>query len=211
MRTLIKGYTFTAGTRSIDCSNSNTFDIENIRLIVNETQKVVICSSMQKDLIVSIIDGVITYTDTLPTLAEDDKLTIELDLGVSGAEALEAEVYDGKTNIANSISDKGIPATSADTFSILANKITQIENTYDSSMADAGLAQHLAYWTGNNCDRIFTLMWRSGLVREKWQREDYLQRTILRAVALQDKFYQAVDTSVVDKFGAGKITASTIP
>lgn len=82
---------------------------------------------------------------------------------------------------------------------------------FDSSMADAGLAQHLAYWTGNNCDRIFTLMWRSGLVRDKWQREDYLQRTILRAVALQNKFYQAVDTSIVDKFGAGKISASTVP
>ena len=79
MRTLIKGYTFTAGTRSIDCSNCNTFDIENIRLIVNETQKFVICSSMQKDLIVSIIDGVITYADTLPLLSDDDKLTIEID------------------------------------------------------------------------------------------------------------------------------------
>jgi len=129
MRTLIKGYTFTAGTRSIDCSNCNPFDIENIRLIINETQKVVICSSMQKDLIVSIIDGVITYAETLPVLAGGDKLTIELDLGVSGAEALETEVFEGKTNIANSISDKGIPATSADTFSILANKITQLENT----------------------------------------------------------------------------------
>ena len=129
MRTLIKGYTFTAGTRSIDCSNSNPFDIENIRLIVNETKKVVICSSMQKDLIVSIVDGVITYAETLPVLAGGDKLTIELDLGVSGAEALEVEVFDGKTNIANSISDKGIPATSADTFSILANKIAQIEST----------------------------------------------------------------------------------
>ena len=79
MRTLIKGYTFTAGTRSIDCSNCNTFDIENVRLIVNETQKVGICSSMQKDLIVSIVDGVITYAETLPILAEDDKLTIEID------------------------------------------------------------------------------------------------------------------------------------
>lgn len=79
MRTLIKGYTFTAGTRSIDCSNCNSFDIENIRLIINETQKVVICSSMQKDLIVSIIDGVITYAETLPVLAGGDKLTIEID------------------------------------------------------------------------------------------------------------------------------------
>ncbi len=128
MRTLIKGYAFASGTRSIDCSNCNPFDIENIRLIVNETKKVVICSSMQKDLIVSIVDGVITYAETLPVLAGGDKLTIELDLGVSGAEALEVEVFEGKTNIANSISDKGIPATSADTFSILANKITQIES-----------------------------------------------------------------------------------
>ena len=79
MRTLIKGYTFTAGTRSIDCPNCNPFDIENIRLIVNETQKVDICSSMQKDLIISIIDGVITYADTLPILADGDKLTIEID------------------------------------------------------------------------------------------------------------------------------------
>ena len=129
MRTLIKGYTFTAGTRSIDCSNCNPFDIENIRLIVNETKKVVICSSMQKDLIVSIVDGVITYAETLPVLAGGDKLTIELDLGASGTDALETEVFEGKTNIANSISDKGIPATSADTFSILANKITQIESS----------------------------------------------------------------------------------
>lgn len=81
--------------------------------------------------------------------------------------------------------------------------------TFDESQADAGLAQHLAYWTGNNCDRIFTMMWRSGLVRDKWQREDYLQRTILRAVALQNKFYQAIDTSLVDKYGAGKIDASS--
>ena len=129
MRTLIKGYTFTAGTRSIDCSDCNPFDIENIRLIINETQKAVICSSMQKDLIVSIIDGVITYAETLPVLTGGDKLTIELDLGVSRAEALETEVYEGKTNIANSISGKGVPATSSDTFSVLASKITQLENT----------------------------------------------------------------------------------
>ena len=139
MRTLIKEYTFTAGTRSIDCSNCNPFDIENIRLIVNETKKVVICSSMQKDLIVSIADGVITYTETLPVLADGDKLTIELDLGVSGAEALEVEVFEGKTNIANSISDKGIPATPADTFSILANKITQIESNPPEPQVTAAL------------------------------------------------------------------------
>jgi len=155
MRTLIKGYIFTAGTRSIDCSNCNPFDIENIRLIVNETQKVVICSSMQKDLIVSIIDGVITYAGTLPVLASGDKLTIELDLGVSGAEALEAEVLEGKTNIANSISDKGIPATSADTFSVLASKISQFENTPPDPQVIAALdALNGEIVAGTSIDKI---------------------------------------------------------
>lgn len=81
---------------------------------------------------------------------------------------------------------------------------------YDESLADAALAQHLAFWTGNDCDRIFTLMLRSGLVRDKWNRvDDYLEPTILRAVALQDKFYCEIDATIVDKFGAGRIDASS--
>lgn len=56
---------------------------------------------------------------------------------------------------------------------------------YDQSSADAALAQHLAFWTGNDCERIRTLMCRSGLVRDKWEREDYLPRTILSAVGRQ--------------------------
>ena len=127
-RQLITTYTFTPNTRDIILTDVENFTVENIRLIVNETQKVVICSSMKKDTIVSIVNNIITFNESLPLLNQYDKLTIELDLGVSGAEALEAEVFEGKTNIANSISDKGIPATSADTFSVLANKITQIES-----------------------------------------------------------------------------------
>lgn len=60
---------------------------------------------------------------------------------------------------------------------------------YDASSADAGLAQHLAFWTGNNCERIRNLMERSRLVRDKWEREDYLVRTIERAVSLQKGVY----------------------
>lgn len=58
---------------------------------------------------------------------------------------------------------------------------------YDASHADAALAQHLAFWTGKNCERISTLMYRSKLVRDKWiDRADYyIPRTILRAVARQ--------------------------
>jgi primase-polymerase (primpol)-like protein len=56
---------------------------------------------------------------------------------------------------------------------------------YDSSSADAALAQHLAFWTGKDCERIRRLMGQSKLVRDKWDRPDYLPRTILGAVARQ--------------------------
>lgn len=56
---------------------------------------------------------------------------------------------------------------------------------YDASRADAALAQHLAFWTGGDCERIRRLMAQSGLVREKWERESYVLGTILRAAALQ--------------------------
>jgi hypothetical protein len=56
---------------------------------------------------------------------------------------------------------------------------------YDCSAADAALAQHLSFWTGKDCERIRRLMLQSRLVREKWNREDYLPRTILGAVARQ--------------------------
>lgn len=54
---------------------------------------------------------------------------------------------------------------------------------FDRSSADAALAAHLAFWTGNNCERIRDLMYRSALVRDKWElRGDYyLPRTILRS------------------------------
>ena len=56
---------------------------------------------------------------------------------------------------------------------------------YDASAADSALAQVLAFWTGNDCERIKRLMLRSGLVRDKWDRPDYLPRTILGVVSRQ--------------------------
>lgn len=56
---------------------------------------------------------------------------------------------------------------------------------YDCSAADAALAQHLAFWTGKDCERIRRIMLLSKLTRDKWEREDYLPRTILGAVGRQ--------------------------
>lgn len=80
MRQLINNYTFTAGTRDITIQSAYQIGVHNVRLIVNETQKVVICSSMQKDNI-SIANNVITYSSSLPALASGDSITIEIDLG----------------------------------------------------------------------------------------------------------------------------------
>lgn len=46
---------------------------------------------------------------------------------------------------------------------------------YDQSAADQALANHLAFWTGKDCERIKRLMLRSALVRSKWERDDYLE------------------------------------
>lgn len=63
---------------------------------------------------------------------------------------------------------------------------------YNESEADAALVAHLAFWTGKHGERILSLMHRSALVRDKWDREDYLPRTIAEILArpgevLQDK------------------------
>ena len=59
---------------------------------------------------------------------------------------------------------------------------------YDASSADAALAQHLAFWTGNDSERIRKLMALSSLVREKWDRDDYLPRTIGSATSRQEQW-----------------------
>jgi primase-polymerase (primpol)-like protein len=61
----------------------------------------------------------------------------------------------------------------------------------DASSADRAMAQHLAFWTGNDCERIMRIMQQSGLVRDKWNREDYLRRTILSATGSCTRFYTA--------------------
>lgn len=79
---------------------------------------------------------------------------------------------------------------------------------YDPSDADAALAQHLAFWTGNDVERIERLMRMSALVREKWQRPDYLPRTIHQACAKQVKFYQSGTQETVTTLTAGSTLLS---
>jgi hypothetical protein len=65
---------------------------------------------------------------------------------------------------------------------------------YDASSADAALATHLAFWTGKNCERIREIMYRSALVRDKWEArgEYYLPRTIQRACSVSAEVAKGV-------------------
>jgi len=77
---------------------------------------------------------------------------------------------------------------------VLSEHYPDPERDYDASSADAAMAQHLAFWTGNNCDRIERIMRRSRLLRPKWDRRErfgYLKRTILKAVARQKVVYSS--------------------
>lgn len=68
---------------------------------------------------------------------------------------------------------------------VLAMSYPPIKNTrWDESSADMALAQHLAFWTGRNTERMRRLMWQSGLRREKWEKHrKYLWMTISNACA----------------------------
>lgn len=55
---------------------------------------------------------------------------------------------------------------------------------YNASDADMALANHLAFWTGKNCERIERLMRTSALARDKWDsHRSYMGDTILKACA----------------------------
>lgn len=70
--------------------------------------------------------------------------------------------------------------------SVLATAYPPIKDgMFDASSADAALAQHLAFWTGCDKERMHRLMFMSALKRDKWERSDYMEWTIDFAVSMQ--------------------------
>ena len=58
-----------------------------------------------------------------------------------------------------------------------------------ASEADLALCNHLAFWTGGDPARIDSLFRQSGLMRDKWDREDYRDRTIAKALEGRTEYY----------------------
>lgn len=65
------------------------------------------------------------------------------------------------------------------------------------SEADLALCGMLAFYTGSDPERIDRLFQRSGLCRGKWQRADYRERTITKALAGRTEFYSGPRLSLV--------------
>lgn len=58
-----------------------------------------------------------------------------------------------------------------------------------ASEADLALCRTAAFWTGRDPGRIDTWMRSSGLMRDKWERPDYRERTIELAIATTNDVY----------------------
>jgi hypothetical protein len=57
------------------------------------------------------------------------------------------------------------------------------------SEADMALCCHLAFWTGKDASRMDSLFRQSGLYRDKWERQDYRERTIAKAIERTTETY----------------------
>lgn len=80
--------------------------------------------------------------------------------------------------------------------------------TYDGSSADLALANHLGFWAGGDCNRMLRLMQQSALKRAKWDRNDYLHGTIVRAAVQKSYYRQKPDDGVLP---ADPIVESIVP
>lgn len=77
-----------------------------------------------------------------------------------------------------------------------------------ASEADLALACHLMFWTGKNCARVLELLQSSTLARDKYDRPDYLERTVRTAYARQVEYFKPRE--VVIEAREGKIYENEI-
>ena len=138
------------------------------------------------------IDWTTTHHEGFSPIRDDDKLIEKMCESESSASRF------GKASVRDLL-DCNVDA--------LARTYPDDVRDYDASTADAALAQHLAFWTCGNCERIEQIMRDSALYRDKWDyHKKYLNLTIRGAVARCENFYakgQALELPEV-------VTAETI-
>jgi putative DNA primase/helicase len=77
----------------------------------------------------------------------------------------------------------------------------------DESRADLALCSLLAFWTDGDTERMDRLFRRSGLMRDKWNRHDYRERTFRKVLEGKTEFYQPVEAASIKVNGSGPKTS----
>jgi putative DNA primase/helicase len=80
----------------------------------------------------------------------------------------------------------------------------------DESRADLALCSLLAFWTDGDTERMDRLFRRSGLMRDKWNRHDYRERTFRKVLDGKTEFYQPSETAPTNG-SAKKVAGSPRP
>lgn len=76
-----------------------------------------------------------------------------------------------------------------------------ISNYASPSEADLALCSMLAFWCGGDMEQMDRIFRQSGLMRDKWERDDYRKSTLERAVKSCTSFYKPVRViSAVEDF-----------
>ena len=108
-----------------------------------------------------------------------------------------------KTDAPTSLTDEQIIAKASNNakFYALFNGDMSAYNN-DHSSADLALCNMLAFWTGCNEAQMDALFRQSALYRDKWERSDYRQETISKAIADCAEVYDPKKRTVFDRLGA---------
>jgi hypothetical protein len=110
---------------------------------------------------------------------------------VFGAEAQTPSTPTTITPTPSSLSDQELIKKAMASNSNFARLWEGDRNGYASeSEADLALCSHLAFWTAKDAARMDQLFRQSGLMREKWERADYRDRTIAKAIEGTREVYQ---------------------
>jgi putative DNA primase/helicase len=72
----------------------------------------------------------------------------------------------------------------------------------DESRADLALCSLLAFWTDGDTEGMDRLFRQSGLMRDKWNRRDYRERTFMKVLEGKTEFYQPGDVASVKVNGS---------
>ena len=93
----------------------------------------------------------------------------------------------------DSVLSKISASKQAEKFNVLWNG--NIPDGKSHSEADAALCAMLAFWCGGDTDQMDRLFRRSALMRDKWNRDDYREASLSKAVAMCAEFYRPVGKS----------------